>query len=243
MEMAAIIQARMGSTRLPGKVLLDIGGETMLSRVVQRCRQATSLDAVIVATASGPADEPIVFECARLGVEAFRGSEADVLDRFYRAAQRWGAQGVVRITADCPLIDPGVIDRVVRAFGRAQPDYASNVLKRSYPRGLDTEVMTLSALQRAWSEASEPYQRAHVTPYFYQRPGLLRLLSVVGEPDRSQYRWTVDTTDDLTFVRAVYRRLGNEGKFDWLQVVALLEREPELVEMNRQVQQKSLQEG
>lgn len=242
MRVVAVIQARMSSTRLPGKVLLDIGGETMLSRVVHRTR-AASLDEVVVATALGPADDPIVWECEKLGVAAFRGSETDVLDRTYRAAQESQAEGIVRITSDCPLIDPQVIDRVVGAFRQARPDYASNVLQRTYPRGLDTEVMAFHALERAWLEASEPYQRVHVTPYFYQNPARFRLLSVVHESDYSQTRWTVDTADDLAFVRAVYERLGNERGFGWLEVLALLEREPALAELNRQVRQKALHEG
>jgi spore coat polysaccharide biosynthesis protein SpsF len=233
----------MGSTRLPGKVLQDIGGATMLARVVRRAQRATSLSQVVVAATTSPADEAIVAECAHLGVPMFRGDEQDVLDRYYRAAQAYQAQVVVRITSDCPLIDPGVVDKVVAAFLDARPDYASNCLERTYPRGLDTEVMTLAALERAWLQAGEPYQRAHVTPYLHQNPGLFKLLSVTDDRDHSHYRWTVDTPEDLAFVREVYARLGNADSIAWADVLALLEREPALTELNRAIQQKALHEG
>jgi len=153
MNVVAIIQARMGSTRLPGKVLLDLAGRTMLARVVRRVGRAALIDEVMVATADAPDDDAIVEECRRLRVPCFRGSEHDVLDRFHRAAIAHRADVVVRITADCPLIDPEVTDRVIRAFFDERPDYASNTLRRTYPRGLDTEVMTAAALVRASREA------------------------------------------------------------------------------------------
>ncbi len=243
MRTVAIIQARMGSTRLPGKVLKDICGQTMLARVVRRTRAATQLDEVVVATTLRPADEAIVDECQRLDVPVFCGSEEDVLDRYYQAAKTYQAETVARITSDCPLIDPGVIDEVLRAF-LAQPcDYASNVFDRTFPRGLDTEVMSLEALGRAWHEAKEPYQRVHVTPYLWQNPQLFRFASVKAEVDHSQQRWTVDTAQDLEFVRQVYARLSDRDVFSWREVLALIEREPQLAEMNRHIRQKALEEG
>jgi spore coat polysaccharide biosynthesis protein SpsF len=239
----AIIQARMGSTRLPGKVLKDIHGETMLARVVRRTQRAGNLDEVVVATTVEPGDEPIVAECARLKVYVFRGSEEDVLDRYYKAARAHRADVVVRITSDCPLIEPEVIDRVVGAFLDARPDYASNTMERTYPRGLDIEVMTMAALERAWVEASEPYQRIHVTPYFYQNPDIFRLLSVRHRAALGEYRWTVDTPEDLAFVRQVYGYLGNGGAFSWREVLDLLDRKPELMALNREIRQKALHEG
>jgi len=247
MNVVAIIQARMGSTRLPGKVLSDIGGEPMLARVVRRVRRCASVGRTVVAATEGDADEPIVLECGRLGVELLRGSEMDVLDRFYRAACYFEADAVVRITSDCPLVDPGVIDRVVGEFRDWRPDYASNVLRRTYPRGLDTEVVSREALERAWREAAETYQRVHVTPYFYQHPELFRLLSVTRGPESgveaSRYRWTVDTAEDLALVREIYRRFGDEDTFGWTAVLDLLERNPGLAELNRGIQQKALHEG
>ena len=243
MKVAAIIQARMGSTRLPGKVIEDIGGKTMLARVVERTQRATSLSEVVVATTFETDAEAIVAECARLGVRVFRGDEEDVLDRYYQAAQTCRAEAIVRITADCPLIDAGVIDKVVCAFLESKPDYASNLLERTYPRGLDTEVMALSALERAWQKATEFYHRVHVTSYLYQNADQFKLLSVTGDRDYSYYRWTVDTPEDLAFVREVYKHLNNDDAFGWTNVLDLLDREPALVEMNRAIQQKALHEG
>jgi spore coat polysaccharide biosynthesis protein SpsF len=242
-RVVAIVQARMGSTRLPGKVLRRIGTRTMLARVVERTQRASMLDEVVVATTTGADDEAIVAECRRLGVPVFRGKEQDVLDRYWQAARAHQAQMVVRITSDCPLIEPEVIDRVVDAFLHVAPDYASNTLERSYPRGLDTEAVGLAALERAWHEATEAYQRVHVTPYLYQHPELFRLLSVTGDVDRSDYRWTVDTLEDLAFVREVYERLGDDGTIGWMEVLDLLVHEPDLAELNRPVQQKALQDG
>jgi spore coat polysaccharide biosynthesis protein SpsF len=166
-----------------------------------------------------------------------------VLDRYYKAALDRRAEAIVRITSDCPLIDPDVIDRVVQAFLDARPDYASNLLERTYPRGLDTEVMTLSALERAWRQATESYQRIHVTPYLYQNPNQLKLLSVTNDRDYSDYRWTVDMPEDLAFVREVYKRLGNDDSVGWIDVLAVLEQEPALAKLNLAVQQKKLYEG
>jgi spore coat polysaccharide biosynthesis protein SpsF len=242
-KVVAIVQARMGSTRLPGKVLLDLAGRTMLARVVRRAKRASLIDEVLVATTLSPADDPVARECDRLAVPCFRGSERDVLDRYHRAAAHHGADVVVRITADCPLIDPGVTDHVIRAFFEHKPDYASNILRRTYPRGLDTEVMTAPALARAYREASEPYQRTHVTPYIYQHPESFRLLPVTGPRDESAHRWTVDSPDDLELARAVYQRMGGDDAFSWQQVRRLLEEEPWLADLNRHVRHKELVEG
>ncbi len=241
-KVVAIIQARMGSSRLPGKVLALIQGHPMLWHVVRRTLSAKTLDEVIVATTTQSGDVAIVALCRELGVGCFQGSEPDVLDRYYQAALRAKADAVVRITSDCPLIDPEIVDKVVKAFLSEKPDYASNSLVRTYPRGLDTEVMTFGALERAWSNARQKYERSHVTPYIYENPGKFDLLSVTGEQDQSAYRWTVDTPEDLEFVRAVYDRL--EGKRCLLgDVLRLMEREPELAEINRAVSQKELHEG
>lgn len=232
----------MGSTRLPGKVLADIRGYPMLWYVVQRTRAAKLLNEVVVATSTEPADDVIVAFCQAHGVDYFRGSELDVLDRYYQAARQHQAEIVVRITSDCPLIDPDVVDKTVRAFLTEQPDYTSNCVVRTYPRGLDTEVMTFRALERASREARQPHERTHVTPYLHQNPGKFRILSVTGDEDYSAGRWTVDTPEDLEFVRAIYARLEG-AEFPWTDVVKLLEREPELAEINRSVMQKALHEG
>lgn len=238
-----VIQARMGSTRLPGKVMQPIGGRSMLARVCRRASRASLVHKTIVATSTNGQDEPVVKECRRLGVECFRGNEEDVLDRFYQAARQHAADMVVRVTADCPLIDPELIDDVITAACFHEPDYASNIIERTYPRGLDTEVATAAALERAWREAPEPYHRVHVMPYFYQNPERFRLVSVTGQADFSRYRWTVDSPDDLALARAIYRRMACDDAFSWRDVIGLFEREPELAEMNRHVRQKQVVEG
>ncbi len=230
----------MGSTRLPGKVLKDLQGETVLARVVSRLRRSRLIAELLVATTDRPPDDAIVAECRKLSVPVSRGDQEDVLDRYFRAAQLAKAEIVVRITADCPLIDPEISDRTVAAFLAARPDYASNVLTRMYPRGLDTEVLSFDALARAWREARKPYEREHVTPYIYERPADFKLLSVLSDEDHSDHRWTVDTPEDLEFARAVYSRFERDAAFSWREVLALLEREPSLNKINRSVMQKVL---
>jgi spore coat polysaccharide biosynthesis protein SpsF len=243
MNIVTIIQARMGSTRLPGKVLMGLGRETVLARVVGRLRRAAQVNEIVVGTTNLAADDAIVRECHRLEVSTFRGSENDVLDRYYRAAQSAGAEAVVRITSDCPVIDPQLMDETIQLFQRQCADYASNVFPRTYPRGLDTEVFTRDALERAWHDAREPYEREHVTPYFYQHPELFRLVSLRGQIDHSSYRWTLDTVEDLELLRTIYARFEGRDDFSWGEVIQLMEREPELAELNARVVQKVLQEA
>jgi spore coat polysaccharide biosynthesis protein SpsF len=243
MRTVAIVQARMGSTRLPGKVLADIAGHTMLERVIERLRRAESLDEIVVATSTAPADDAVAELCTDLGVPVFRGSEEDVLDRYAGAARASSADAIVRITADCPLIDPEVVDEVVARFRRERPDYASNTLERSWPRGLDTEIFARSALEAAEREASEAFERAHVTPFLYQSGGRFRLLSVVGSTDYSAHRWTVDTHEDLAMVRQIFELLGPGGDFGWPDVIAALQRRPDILDLNRHMEQKELREG
>jgi spore coat polysaccharide biosynthesis protein SpsF (cytidylyltransferase family) len=240
MKTLAIVQARMGSSRLPGKVLMDLAGETVLARVIRRSARAALVDQIVVATSSSPMDDAVVSECVRLKVEHFRGSESDVLDRYYRCAQAFCASAVVRITADCPVIDPALVDLTIRAFRRDPCDYASNALVPGYPRGLDVEVFTMSALRRAWHEARKPYEREHVTPYFYEHPELFGLVSVNAERDHSDLRWTLDTVEDLELLRAIYARLGERDDFCWEDVLQIVEGEPQLSLINSHVVQKAV---
>jgi spore coat polysaccharide biosynthesis protein SpsF len=219
---------------------MDLGGATVLSRVISRIQRCQYINEVVVATSTSPADDAIVSESRRQGVKAFRGSEQDVLDRFYHVAQDLRSDVVVRITSDCPLIDPEVSDRTIRSFLDGQPDYASNALQRTYPRGLDTEVMKFEALESAWHNATEPYQREHVTPYLYENPKRYRLRSVTQEKDQSEYRWTLDTVEDLEFLRAVYARLDSTGDFSWRDVLQLIDRDPSLSQINKHVKQKEV---
>jgi spore coat polysaccharide biosynthesis protein SpsF len=243
MKIIAIIQARMGSTRLPGKTMKDLGGDTVLARVVRRVERSEEIEQVIVATSVAGSDDVIARGCEVLEVACFRGSEDDVLDRYYRAAESVGPDVVVRITSDCPAIDPEIVDKTIRAFREARADYASNALERTYPRGLDNEVMTMATLERTWREATHSYQRAHVTPYVYENPSLFRIVSVKGDTDYSQHRWTLDTPEDLDFLRALYGRMGNRGDFSWREALEVVEHEPALAKMNRHIEQKVLHEG
>jgi spore coat polysaccharide biosynthesis protein SpsF len=243
MKVVAIIQARMGSTRLPGKVMLPIGGKSMLARVVTRVHRAQMIDEVVVATSTKAQDDPIVNECQTLSVPCFRGNEDDVLDRYYQCALQYEANVIVRITADCPMIDPEVIDQAIVTFLSKKADYASNGLQRTFPRGLDTEVMTIAALKKAWQEAKLNFQRVHVTPYIHRNPKEFRLEPILAGSDTSQYRWTVDTQEDLNLVRTIYARFGNADTFSWLDAVMLMKMDPNLAKINQHVEQKSMQAG
>ena len=231
----AIIQARMGSSRLPGKSLAEIEGRPMLWHVIQRVKRAGLVDRVVVATSVSPADDAIEKMCRENDVPCYRGSENDVLDRFYGAARGEKASQVVRITADCPLIDPEVIDRVVRRFQRGDLDYASNVMVRTYPDGLDTEIFSFSALERAWHEAGKASEREHVTPYL--RSDKFRIANVenILEFAHLYCRWTVDEQEDLEFVRAVYRAFHGRESFLMKDILQLLREQPELEKLNSQI--------
>jgi len=238
-KIVAIIQARMGATRLRGKVLSDLAGQTMLARVVNRSRRAKGLDAVMIATTTQPADDAIVHLCHERGWFFFRGSEEDVLDRYYRAALTYGADVVVRVTSDCPLIEPELIDSLVTTFLLHRPPlaYLSNTLVPTFPRGLDVEVMSFNALKRAWQEDDNPAWREHVTPYIWRQPDKFKICNVTNDKDYSYMRWTVDTAEDLAFVRKVYGHFKNDT-FSWREVLELLKEHPKWLEINRDVQYK-----
>jgi spore coat polysaccharide biosynthesis protein SpsF len=240
MKIVGIIQARMGSTRLPGKVLRPLAGEPMLARCVRRLLHARTLDQVVVATTTGKEDDAIVDLCRARGWSWFRGERDDVLDRYYRAARQFGADVVVRVTSDCPLLGPRVVDQVVRALGDA--DLASNVLPRhTWPRGLDAEAVRMDALERAWACDDNPATREHVTLYIKRHPECFRLVEVNNDEDLSEMRWTVDTPEDYAFASRVYEHFGHD-RFSWREVLVLLRSYPELAELNRHVLQKPLPE-
>ena len=270
----AIIQARMGSSRLPGKVLQDIADRPMLVRVVERVKRAKTISQVVVASTSDASDDEIQKLCLKKGYICYRGSHYDVLDRYYQAACLYHADIIVRITGDCPLIDPGLIDLTVNAFlgkriiindhtrRKFQWDFVTNRLPppwhRTYPIGLDTEVCSFEALERAWSNARLPYHREHVMTYLYE-PERAHIYSSLGkippnlnpadnpfhvlvidhEPDYGMYRWTVDTAEDLALIRQIYAHFPGRDDFTWREVIALFKKHPELISINQQVEHKT----
>ena len=223
MNVVTIIQARMGSTRLPGKVLMDIGGQTMLARVVRRASRATLVNQTVVAPPWG--DQAIINECKRLGVRVFPENEHDVLDRYCKTAHWFNATTIVRVTGDCPFIDPDLIDATIEKFLTEGADYATNTQPRTYPKGLDVEVMSWDALFDVRCAAKEPYQREHVTPFFYQNPEQFIIANVANDIDHSDKRWTVDTLEDLEFARRAYALMENVDMFSWSDLLQKLEGE------------------
>lgn len=205
----AILQARMTSTRLPGKVLAPVLGEPMIGRQLERLSRSRRLNRIMVATSTDASDDPLANYCEGLGYSVFRGSLSDVLDRYCGAmAQVSEADVIVRLTADCPLADWTVIDATIDRLHETGSDYASNTpAVRTYPHGLDVEVMRRAALEQAGREARDPYEREHVTPYIHRRPETFRIASLSRAPSLAHLRWTVDFPEDLEFVREVYARL------------------------------------
>jgi spore coat polysaccharide biosynthesis protein SpsF (cytidylyltransferase family) len=245
MKVVAIVQARMGSTRLPGKVLADLGGRPLLEHVIRRVALSVLTDEVWVATTERKDDDILAALARETGASVFRGAESDVLGRYAGTAKAASADVCVRVTADCPLIDAEIVDRVIDAFldAPAGADYASNRLKPGFPRGLDTEVFTVEALGIADREATLPFDRSHVTTYLYRHPERFRLLDVENDEDLSSWRWTVDEADDLRFVRAVIAALGPGERAGFREIRALLRRRPELLSINAHVIQKRIEDG
>ncbi len=229
----AILQARTSSSRLPGKVLMPILGEPMLFRHIERLHRSREIDQFIVATSTDASDDALVQACAQRGVVCYRGSLDDVLQRFMQAAEPYAPEIVVRLTGDCPLADPAVIDEVIRFFRAGNYDYASNCMPPTFPDGLDVEVMRFSCVQEAEREAMLPSHREHVTPFLRAHPERFRIGNHASTVDRSGLRWTVDEPEDFEFVRRVYEKLYPvKPDFTTLDILDLLKREPELQTMN-----------
>jgi len=238
MHTVAVIQARMGSTRLPGKVMREIAGRPMIDRVVGRARQIPNVDKVVVATSVLEREAPLVEHLTEKSISVVRGPEEDVLARYVKAMETYKADAVVRLTGDCPLLMPEVSERVIQAFLEEECDYASNTIGRTYPRGLDTEVISSESLRHVDAEATEPADREHVTRYIRRRPDLFSRYSVTADQDRSNLRWTVDEEADLELVRKIYDEL--EGMdFGYNDILQLVEAHPEWTDINRGVEQKA----
>jgi spore coat polysaccharide biosynthesis protein SpsF len=260
-KVVAIIQGRMSSSRLPGKILADITGQPMLQRVFIRTSRAGTVTETIFATTTDPSDDPVAEYCDFSGIPFTRGSQFDVLDRYYEAAKEAKADVVVRITADCPVIDPDLIDDVVNTLLDDEYDFVCNRLPppwhRTYPIGLDVEACTFKVLAKAWKVANEPQHREHAMPFFYEgvelsvvnrqlsegvSPRGFRVALLNHTTDFGEYRWTVDTPEDLEFMRRVYSHFNGRDDFTWKEVLDLVHDEPELMKINAGVQHKTLKD-
>ena len=226
-----ILQARMGSTRLPGKVMKEICGKPVLWHVLNRLLPSTLIDGIVVATTTNSEDDVIEDWCAGAGFNCFRGSAPDVLDRYYRAAIEYKVKTIVRVCADCPLIDPEVVDRVIEEY--LDGDYDHVGIEKSFPHGLDSEVFSFEVLRKAWLEATLPSEREHVTPYLWKNDTIFKLGSIKHHEDFSHMRWTVDNDRDFAFAKAVYEAMGcTERVFTMHEILDLLLKRPEIGEIN-----------
>ena len=255
----AIVQGRMDSSRLPGKILADVAGQPMLSRVYIRTSRAVTVTEVVFATTTDSSDDPVAEYCDFAGIPFMRGSQYDVLDRYYQAAREFNANVVVRITADCPVIDPDLIDDAVNTLLGSEYDFVANRLPppfgRTYPIGLDTEVCAFAALERAWKDARQTFHREHVMPYLYEgvelssvsrqlsegvSPRGFKIAQLNHTTDFGEYRWTVDTPADLEFIRQVFARFDGRDDFSWVEMLDLVHAEPGLMKINAGVHHKTL---
>lgn len=241
MKVVAIVQARMGSTRLPGKILKKINNKPILEYQIERLKRATKIDQIVIATTDKKLDDPIIELCNQLDIQYYRGSETDVLSRYYDTAKKYSADIIVRLTSDCPIIDPNVVDEVIETFLNHTYDYVSNTLERSYPRGMDTEVFSMKVLEQAHQFANKQYEREHVTPYIYLNPAKFNLYNVEYKTDESVHRWTVDTKEDLLLIRKIIEKLYTSSIFFTMEdTLRLLEEYSDWKDINVHIEQKML---
>lgn len=243
MKIGVIIQARMGSTRLSGKVMKEIQGRTILSHVIDRVKQSKLIDEIIIATTTLDRDDVIEKEAIKCNVKVFRGSEEDVLSRYYCAAKKYCIDNVIRITSDCPLIDPNVIDEIIRYYLNNKYDIVTNagsdLNQRTYPRGLDTEIFSFKALEVADNRANKKYQREHVTPYIYETSNKVYIYK--NNINYSQHRWTLDTEEDFQLIKIIYERLYKHKHHFYLDdIIEVFKNEPNLFQINAHIEQKKL---
>ncbi len=241
MKIVATIEARMDATRLPGKILKDVLGKPMLERLVERVRRSRWIKEIVVATTMAPNDEETVRACRKMGVKSYRGSSEDVLDRVLKAAKTNGADLIVELTGDCPLLDPAVVDSVIQHYLDNKFDYVSNVLERTFPRGMDTQVFSVAVLEKVAQLTQDPADHEHVSLYIYEHPEIFHLANIEAPPNlkRPELRLTVDTPQDLNLVREIYGALYlKKPNFSLSDVIRLLDERPELKEMNAAIQQK-----
>lgn len=236
MSIIAIIQARVSSTRLPKKVLEKIEDRTVLEHVINRVQATKKIDDIVVATTVKKEDLEIVQLCAKLGVSVFCGSEDDVLDRHYQAARLFKADHIVRITSDSPLIDPMVIDEVIKLYFKEEADYATNAMPATYPDGLDTEVFSFKTLKIAWKNAKLSSEREHVTPYVRKNPNIFKIVNLKCEYNLNDKRWTLDEPEDFEFIKIIYKNLYSEDSlFRMKKILDFLKKHPEIEELNNNI--------
>ncbi len=241
MKTVIIVQARMTSTRLPGKVLKRVLDKPLLEYQIERLRRVKLADEIVIATTVNDTDQPIVELCNSLSVSYFRGSEEDVLSRYYGAAKENYADMVVRVTSDCPLIDPQIIDEIISFYveNSDKYDYVSNCLTRSYPRGMDTEVFSFKALQEAFLSATAQADREHVTPFIYRHPERYGVGHIVYAENQSSHRWTVDTPEDFELIRRIIEALYPQSpEFKLEDCLNLLKQYPDWSNINVHIEQK-----
>lgn len=243
LKTAIIVQARMGSTRLPGKVMREILGKSLIEYQIERISRVKSADEIVIATTVGGADDVIEMLSERLSLPCFRGPEEDVLARYHAAASVFHVDVVVRLTSDCPVIDPDIVERVLQFYlGNPEEfDYVSNVLPRTYPRGMDTEVFPFRVLDAAFHEATLPSDREHVTPFIYRNKQRFRLANVAYEKDFSRHRWTVDTEEDFALIKRIIEELypGNPT-YGMADILRLFDRDPGMFLMNAHVEKNEV---
>ncbi|MGM0841682.1 MAG: cytidylyltransferase domain-containing protein [Bacillota bacterium] len=243
MKIAAIIQARMGSTRLSGKVMKELEGKTVLSHVIERVKQSKLIEDIIIATTTHERDNIIETEAIYCGSKVYRGSEDDVLSRYYFAAKEYNVETIIRITSDCPLIDPNVIDEIIEFYLKGTYELLTNagsdLRQRTYPRGLDIEIFSFEVLEKAYINGKESYHREHVTPYIYEHSK--RIYYFKNKVDYSKYRWTLDTKEDFELISEIYSRLC-KGAHDFYlpDIIELFKEEPDLLTINAHIEQKEI---
>lgn len=246
-KIIVIIQARMGSTRLPGKVMKKIANKTVLNHVVNRVSMSKKIDKVVIATTENIEDDAIVKECENIGISYYRGSQDNVLSRYYNVAKEENADIVIRITSDCPLIDPIIIDKMVEYFieenKKDKLDYLSNTLVETFPRGFDVEVFTFDSLKRVYDNATHDFEKEHVTPYIYTNKEKFVIKNYSNNKNYSQYRLTLDTIEDYKVIKNIYDNLYKENKMFYIEeIISYLECNPEIAQINKEIKQKKLGE-
>ncbi|NQT66900.1 MAG: glycosyltransferase family protein [Actinobacteria bacterium] len=236
MKILGIIQARMSSTRLPGKVLLDLEGKCVLEHVINRVNSAKMIDDVIVATTIKKEDLQILKICNSIGIKVFCGSEENVLDRYYQAAKLFNPEHIVRITSDCPMIDPKVIDKVINLHLKEKADYTTNVITETFPDGEDVEIFTFETLNKAWRNAKLLSEREHVTPYIKKHPKIFKIRNLENDKNLSNKRWTLDNPEDYEFIKVIYKNLYVKNHlFGVEEILDFLNRNPDVERINEHI--------